>query len=171
MSNRAINEHAYLVAYERQKICGDLPETTAFKSYAAKQERKSQLLIYRLTHGQLSLAGQPYFPTCTHARMTSGRGSPHFSVRTPPPTCHTRMRARRKNTAGPRDYGQLSPLDAQRNVRSYPGIVNDIQSCPKQCLLMLLARVGARKLTAPSVQLQRGAWPNSAHAYWHTYVQ
>ena len=31
MSNRAINEHAYLVAYERQKICGDLPETTAFK--------------------------------------------------------------------------------------------------------------------------------------------
>ena len=42
MSNRAIKEHAYLVAYERQKICGDLPETTAFKSYAAKHERKSQ---------------------------------------------------------------------------------------------------------------------------------
>ena len=42
MSNRAINEHAYLVAYERQKICGDLPETTAFKRYAAKHERKSQ---------------------------------------------------------------------------------------------------------------------------------
>ena len=42
MSNRAMNEHAYLVAYERQKICGDLPETTAFKSYAAKHERKSQ---------------------------------------------------------------------------------------------------------------------------------
>ena len=41
-SNRAINEHAYLVAYERQKICGDFPETTAFKSYAAKHERKSQ---------------------------------------------------------------------------------------------------------------------------------
>ena len=33
MSNRAINECAYLVAYERQKICGDFPETTAFKSY------------------------------------------------------------------------------------------------------------------------------------------
>ena len=32
MSNRVINEHAYLVAYERQKICGDFPETTAFKS-------------------------------------------------------------------------------------------------------------------------------------------
>ena len=45
MSNQAIKEHAYLVAYERQKICGDLPETTAFKSYAAKHERKSQLLI------------------------------------------------------------------------------------------------------------------------------
>ena len=42
MSNRAIKEHACLVAYECQKICGDLPETTAFKSYAAKHERKSQ---------------------------------------------------------------------------------------------------------------------------------
>ena len=42
MSNRAINEHAYFVVYERQKICGDLPETTASKSYAAKHERKSQ---------------------------------------------------------------------------------------------------------------------------------
>ena len=49
MTNRAIIEHAYLVAYERQNICGDLPETTAFKSYAAKHERKSQyanLLAY-----------------------------------------------------------------------------------------------------------------------------
>ena len=43
-SNRAIKEYAYLVAYERQKICGDLPETTAFKSYAAKHERKSQYI-------------------------------------------------------------------------------------------------------------------------------
>ena len=42
MSNRAVNERAYLVACERQKICGDLPETTVFKSYAAKHERKSQ---------------------------------------------------------------------------------------------------------------------------------
>ena len=42
MSNRAINEHEYLVAYERQNICGDLPETTAFKSYATKHERKTQ---------------------------------------------------------------------------------------------------------------------------------
>ena len=42
MSNRAIKEHAYLVAYERQNICGDLPETTAFKSYAPKHERKIQ---------------------------------------------------------------------------------------------------------------------------------
>ena len=42
MSNRAISERAYSVACERQKICGDLPETTAFKSYAAKHKRKSQ---------------------------------------------------------------------------------------------------------------------------------
>ena len=38
----AINERAYLVAYERQIICGDLSETTGFKSYAMKHERKSQ---------------------------------------------------------------------------------------------------------------------------------
>ena len=101
-SNRAINEHAYLVAYECQKICGDLPETTAFKNYTAKHERKSQLLIYRLTRGQ------------------------------------------------------LSPLDAQRNVRSCPRIVNDIQPCPKQCLLMLLARVGARTDSTTRAATTRG---------------
>ena len=111
MSNRAINEHAYLVAYERQKICGDLPETTAFKSYAEKHERKNQLLIYRLTRGQ------------------------------------------------------LSPLDAQRSVRGYPGIVNDIQPCPKRCLLIPLALLGART-DAPRVQLQCEAWPIFAHAHW-----
>ena len=31
---------------EGLKICGDLPETTAFKSYATKQERKSQYANY-----------------------------------------------------------------------------------------------------------------------------
>ena len=38
MSNRAINERAYTVACEGQKICGDFPAKTAFKSYAAKHE-------------------------------------------------------------------------------------------------------------------------------------
>ena len=42
MSSRTISERAYSVACERQEICGDLPETTVFKSYAAKHERKSQ---------------------------------------------------------------------------------------------------------------------------------
>ena len=32
MSNRAIKEHTHLVAYEHQKLCGDLPETTAFST-------------------------------------------------------------------------------------------------------------------------------------------
>ena len=36
------NAVTYSVGNEGQKICGDLPETTAFKSYAAKQERRSQ---------------------------------------------------------------------------------------------------------------------------------
>ena len=61
MSNRAINERAYLVAYECKKLCGDLPETTAFKSYAAKHEQKSHYANYfdlpavsflRLTHSE-----------------------------------------------------------------------------------------------------------------------
>ena len=32
----------YSAGNEGQKICGDLPETTTFKSYTAKHERKSQ---------------------------------------------------------------------------------------------------------------------------------
>ena len=39
------NAVTYSARNEDQKICGDLPETTAFKSYATKHERKSQLLI------------------------------------------------------------------------------------------------------------------------------
>ena len=42
MSNRAINRRAYLAAYKRQKFRGDSPETTAFRSYGVKHERKSQ---------------------------------------------------------------------------------------------------------------------------------
>ena len=45
-SNRAINEYAYSMACERQKICGDFPETTAFKRYAAKHKLKSQYANY-----------------------------------------------------------------------------------------------------------------------------
>ena len=52
ISNR---KPAYSVACERQKICGDLPEKTAFKSYAAKHKRKSQCanLPAYSTRGQL----------------------------------------------------------------------------------------------------------------------
>ena len=41
-------------------------------------------------------------------------------------------------------HGQLSPLDTQRSTRGYPMIVNNIQPCPKRCLLMPLARIGVR---------------------------
>ena len=54
------NAVTYSAGNEGQKICGDLPETTAFKSYAAKHERKSQYANYsdtgvsflRLTHSE-----------------------------------------------------------------------------------------------------------------------
>ena len=41
-SIRPENAVTYSAGNEGQKTCGDLPETTAFKSYAAKHERKSQ---------------------------------------------------------------------------------------------------------------------------------
>ena len=64
---------------------------------------------------------------------------------------------------------QLSPLDTQRRARGYPTIVNNIQPCPKLCLLMPLARVGARTdSTTSQLQLQREAWQTSAHAHWHS---
>ena len=45
-SVRPENAVTYSAGNEGQKICGDLPETTAFKSYATKHELKSQLLNY-----------------------------------------------------------------------------------------------------------------------------
>ena len=52
--------------------------------------------------------------------------------------------------------GQLSPHDTQRSARGYQTIVNNIQPCPKRCLLMLLAGVGAqRELSVPRVTATR----------------
>ena len=45
-SVRPENAVTYSAGNEGQTICGDLPETTAFKSYAAKHERKSQYANY-----------------------------------------------------------------------------------------------------------------------------
>ena len=60
-SVRLENAVTYSAGKEGQKICGDLPETTAFKSYSVKHERKSQYANYfdlpdvsflRLTHSE-----------------------------------------------------------------------------------------------------------------------
>ena len=45
-SVRPENAITYSAGNEGQKICGDLPETTAFKSNAVKHERKSQYANY-----------------------------------------------------------------------------------------------------------------------------
>ena len=45
-SVRPENAVTYSAGNKGQKICGDLPETTAFKSCAAKHERKSQYANY-----------------------------------------------------------------------------------------------------------------------------
>ena len=60
-SVRPKNAATYSAGNEGQKICGDLPETTPFRSCAAKHERKSQYAHYsdllavgflRLTHSK-----------------------------------------------------------------------------------------------------------------------
>ena len=60
-SVRPENAVTYSAGKEGKKICGDFPETTAFKSNAAKHERKSQYANYsdlpdvsflRLTHSE-----------------------------------------------------------------------------------------------------------------------
>ena len=58
---------------------------------------------------------------------------------------------------------QLSPLDTQRRTRGYPTIINNIQPCPKLCLLMPLARVGARtdSTTSYSYNARRGQLPRT----------
>ena len=45
-SVRPENAVTHSASNEGQNICGDLPETTAFKSYAAKHERKGQYANY-----------------------------------------------------------------------------------------------------------------------------
>ena len=99
---------------EGQKNCGDLPETTAFKSYAAKQERKSQYANYS------------DLPAVSFLRLTHSEAS-----------------------------------------EGYPTIVNNIQPCPKLCLPMPLAYVGART-DSTSYTATREAWPISAHAHWRS---
>ena len=55
---RPENAVTYSVGNEGQKICGDLPEMTAFESYVVKHERKSQYVrlsdvsFLRLTHSE-----------------------------------------------------------------------------------------------------------------------
>ena len=99
---------------EGQKICGDLPETTAFKSYAAKQERRSQYANYS------------DLPAVSFLRLTHSEAS-----------------------------------------EGYPTIVNNIQPCPKLCLLMPLAYVGART-DSTSYTATREAWPISTHTHWRS---
>ena len=99
---------------EGQKICGDLPETTAFKSYAAKQERRSQYANYS------------DLPAVSFLRLTHSEAS-----------------------------------------EGYPTIVNNIQPCPKLCLLIPLARFGART-DSTRYTATREAWSISAHAHWRS---
>ena len=107
-SFRPENAVTYSAGNEGQKICGDLPEITAFKSYAVKQERKSQYANYS------------DLPDVSFLRLTHSEAS-----------------------------------------EGYPTIVNNIQSCPKLCLLMSLARVGAKtdSTTSYSYNARHGQLP------------
>ena len=81
------NAVTYSAGNEGEKLCGDLPETTVFKSYATNEYSDLPAVSFlRLTHSK-------------------------------------------------------APEDTQQ-------IVNNIQPCPKLCLLMLLTHAGVRKLGA-----------------------
>ena len=109
-SVRPENAVTYSAGNEGQNICGDLPETTVFKSYAAKHERKSQYANYS------------DLPAVSFLRST------------------------------------------QRSARGYPTIVNNIQPYPKRCLLMPLARVGARTDSTRVTATTRGVAISRARA-------
>ena len=79
-SVRPENAVTYSAGNEGQKIRGDFPETTAFKSYAAKHERKSQYANYsdlpdvsflRLTHSEGSEGTQRLSTTSSLAQNDS----------------------------------------------------------------------------------------------------
>ena len=104
-SVRSENAVTYSEGNEGQKICGDLPETTAFKSYAAKHERKSQYANYS------------DLPAVSFLRLI--------------------------HSEAPEGNQRLS--------------TTNIQPCPKRCLLIPLARVGART-DSTTHSANRRAW-------------
>ena len=61
-SIRPENAVTYSAGKEGQKFCGDLPEMTAFKSYAVKHERKNQYANY------------PGLPAVSFLRLTHSKG-------------------------------------------------------------------------------------------------
>ena len=74
------NAATYSAGNEGQKVCGDLPETTAFKSYAMKHERKSQYANYsdlpavsflRFTHSEAPEGTQRLAKTFSLPKMMS----------------------------------------------------------------------------------------------------
>ena len=114
-SVRLENAVIYSTGNEGQTICGDLPETTAFKRYAVKQERRSQYANYS------------DLPAVSFLRLTHSETS-----------------------------------------EGYPTIVNNIQPCPKLCLLMPLARVGAITDTTTGLRLHARRGNFRAHAHWRS---
>ena len=74
-SVRPENTATYSAGNEGQNICGDLPETTAFRSCAAKHERRSQYA----NHSDLSAVS---FLRLTHSEELEGtqRLSTTFSL-------------------------------------------------------------------------------------------
>ena len=64
------------------------------------------LLPCRLLPCSVSKIGARYTNTNSGVARGGQKGQLPPLFRIPPPTCHTRMHARRKNTAGPRDYNR-----------------------------------------------------------------
>ena len=60
-------------------------------------------------------------------------------------------------------HGQLFFLKAQRSTRGYQRVSKTFSLAQKRCLLMLLARVGARTDSTTHTQLRQETWQNFMH--------
>ena len=66
MSNQAINGHTYSVAYERQNICGDLPETIMLRNTSKKANMLAHATVWMAVWWELVI--QPdRFTSCDGA--------------------------------------------------------------------------------------------------------
>ena len=132
MSNRAIKEHAYLVAYERQKICGICLKRLRSRVMPRNMSEKANMLIIPTYRGQLSP-----LDICTVKRQRVPNDCQQHSAL--PKTMLTdaslaRCGARTDSTTQLREAW---PISAHAHWHSTQDSTQDMQYAPRVCTLVL----------------------------------